>query len=305
MYKKMLVPLDGSPLAERVLPYARQLARKLGFEIIFLHVCGHSESTSQFMCQAYIKHVAELLRLQSETKEKEELLNGEPIKARGEIGNGPIVESISRFVEENSIDLMLLATHGHSGIGGWTIGSIAHKVITTSKTPILLIHPNTLQNTVSYEWPRTILMPMDGSPMAEFVLSYVEKLLYQSGLKPNVVLLRVCEPPDLLADYPEATMSLPWKEHIRKATDASQKACSLYLSDVQKRLEVSGVSTHTEVILGDNVAHEIIEYVRNKPCDLIAMSTHGRSGISLWPYGHVTDRIVREISAPLFLVRPY
>ena len=125
-------------------------------------------------------------------------------------------------------------------------------------------------------------------------------------MHPEIILLKVCEPPDLLGDYPEASMSLTWEDHVKRATIASQQTCGMYLAYAHKRLEAAGVKTHSEVILGDkdNVAQEIIGYISRSSCDLIAMSTHGRSGLSEWPYGHVTDRLVRTVSVPLFLVRP-
>ena len=99
-------------------------------------------------------------------------------------------------------------------------------------------------------------------------------------------------------------MPLTWEEHVKNATVAAGHSCGLYLHDVQKRLETSGIEVNSEVILADkdNVAQNIIDYANKGNFDLIAMSTHGRSGISVWPYGHVADKLAQAVSTPLFLV---
>jgi len=290
MYKKMLIPLDGSPLAEKVLPYAKQIADRLTLEPIFLHICGRDES--KFMCEAYIEHVAELAKTRLEAKGK--TASGEPAK------------TILNYADDHNIDMLLLATHGESGFGGWTTGRTVHRILTASKIPIILVRPDMPVTSISRDWPKTILVPLDGSPMAESVFPHLEMLAQQGRTKLEVILLKVCEPPDLLSDYPEGIMPLTWDEHVKKATVASQHTCGMYLSEAQKHLQASGVQIQLEVILGDkdNVAHEIADFASKRSCDLIAMSTHGRSGISEWPFGHVADKLVRTVSVPLFLVRP-
>ena len=292
MYKRMLVPLDGSPLAAKVLPFAKQIGNNLKLEVIFLHVCGHGQSVSKFICESYIEHVAEL--------------SGTQLKARGDVARGDLAKAIITYAEKHDIDLLLLATHGQSGFGRWTTGSTAHKIVTTSKFPVLLVRPNISRNLITSIWPKTILVPLDGSPAAESVLPYVLALAQQGQTHPEVILLKICEGPDLLADYPEAIMSLTWQEHIKRVTAASQHTCGLYLDEVQERFRATGAKVHSEVILGDkdNVAPEIAAYASKRSCDLVAMSTHGRSGISDWPFGHVTDRLLRVASTPLFLIRP-
>lgn len=292
MYKRMLIPLDGSPLAEKVIPYAKRIANMLNLELIFLYVYKHNESISKFVCKAYIERVAEMVNA--------------GLSSKGEIIKGNPAKTITNYTNEHSIDLVLLATHGQSGFGRWTTGSTAHKVITLSKTPILLIRPNTSRNLMPDGWPKTILIPLDGSQLAESVIPSVEIFTDQMHKRIEVTLLKVCEPPDLLSDYPEAIMQLSWKEHVKRVTTVTQQACGLYLGQVQKRLEEKGMKIRSKVLFGDrdNVAPEIAGYISKNDCDLIAMSTHGHSGISEWPYGHVADRLVRTVSVPLLLVRP-
>lgn len=292
MYKKMLVPLDGSPIAEEVLPFVKQIGDRLNLDVVYLHVCDHSESSMKFVWRAYIHHVAELVK----TK----------IPGRGEVIMGDPAGAIINYAEINNVDLMLIATHGQSGFLGWATGSTAHRVITTSKIPVVLIRPDAGKNQISQEWPKTVLMPLDGSALAESIIPHVETLEQQGKVTLEVTLFKVCEPPDLIGDYPEASMPLTWEEHVKRATAAAEHTCGTYLDEVQQRLKAAGIHVRSEVILGnkDNVARNIIDYADKSNFDLIAMSTHGRSGISVWPYGHVVDNLVQAVSMPLFLIRP-
>lgn len=146
-----------------------------------------------------------------------------------------------------------------------------------------------------------ILVPMDGSKLAECVLPYVEKLAQGCSAK-EVTLLRVCEPFSVLADYP-ASMPHSWEEHASNMTVYAQQQCSLYLTDVEKRLKDLGLNVRTESRLGDP-AKEIVDYVSNNEVDLIVMASHGRSGISRWAFGSVADRVFRSICVPIMMIRP-
>jgi len=273
MYQRMLVPLD-----------------KLNLEMFFVHVC--SESAMKFVCRSYIEHVAELAKTN--------------ISAHGEVIVGDPAKAIIKYGETNRIDLMLIATHGQSGLGGWAIGSIAHKLITLSKMPIFLIRPHAGETQISKEWPKKVLMPLDGSSLAESVLLPIETISQQGNSRLELTLLRVCESRDLISDYPEASMPLSWEEHVKAAMAAAEHSCGIYLDDIQTRLQTSGIQTNSQVILGDkdNVSQNIVDYTNKGNYDLIAMSTHGRSAISVWPYGHVADRLVQVLSVPLLLVHP-
>jgi len=217
---------------------------------------------------------------------------------------GNVAEEILRCADETGSDLIFMAAHGHSGRGLWVLGSVAHKVLTVSRVPILLVRGNLPRGKAYSEWPETAIVPLDGSTLSEFVLPYVEALARKKGAAPEIRLLRVCEPPVLLADYPEAVMPEKWDQHVQLAQQSAERACGLYLGEVQKRLQDAGLTVHTEVLLGDKVADAVIQHAKRQPLAVIAMSTHGQSGFTKWPYGHVADRILLATENPLLLVRP-
>jgi len=170
MYKRMLVPLDGSELAELVFGYAKELAGRLDLDLILLHVSGSSEHDLPSIHRAYIERAAEILRRQS--AEVQEKTGGKPggkaLEARGELAVGNAAEEILRYTDEKDIDLILIATHGRSGVKRWAMGSVADKVLRVSKVPVWLVRAGIPEEIVHDKWPRrTILVPLDGSKLAE------------------------------------------------------------------------------------------------------------------------------------------
>jgi nucleotide-binding universal stress UspA family protein len=303
MYKKMLVPLDGSELAEVVLPYARELAGRLDLELTLLHVCETHNSESQFMCQSYIDHAAEILQGQSR---EVQVKTGAPsnvqvVEAHTEVTTGHPAEEILGFAEGSKTDLILMATHGRSGVRRWILGSTADKVLRASKVPVWLVRANIPEEIVYDEWPkRVLLVPLDGSKFAESVLPHVEALAKQRGMdEVNVTLLRVYEKPFVTADYPEPD----WKEHVERMTDHFKNEAAQYLTGIQERLTRAGLKVKMEVLPG-RPAEEIINYAQNNHPNLVVMATHGSSGPSIWEYGNIADKILRGTSSPIFLVRP-
>jgi len=290
----MLVTLDGSELSEIVLPYVKWLVGRLGLDVVLLHVCKPEESELTLLHRAYIERKVEVIRGQAEEARKKAETGSEKkeVEVRGELTSGYPAEEILRYADENSSDLILMATHGRSGLKRWAIGSVADKVLHASKVPVWLV-PARCPEDVTYDmWPkRTILVPLDGSELAEAVLPHVEALAEQNGVEPvDVVLLRVAESP---------VMSDHYFSNIPETRGEIEK----YLARVEKRLQKAGLSVQSRVLTGEP-AEQIVDYASASPFSLIVMSTHARSGLSRWVLGSVAMKVVSGVSSPILLVRP-
>jgi nucleotide-binding universal stress UspA family protein len=142
MYKKILVPLDGSELAKKALDHAEKLAEAFDAEIIlfqvvpFMTMYGSPELAMPLIVDDKQKEAAEmyLTNLAEEMK-----IRGHKVTAMVKIGQQVAVEIIE-FAKKSGVDLIVMCTHGRSGITLWVLGSVAHKVLTRAETPILLIH---------------------------------------------------------------------------------------------------------------------------------------------------------------------
>jgi nucleotide-binding universal stress UspA family protein len=301
-YKRMLVPLDGSELAEVVFAYAKELAGRLGTDVILFHVCAPEEAEQLPMRRAYIEHSVEIIRSQSEEllKKSGAQAGSKTLEVRGEVATGYPAEEIIRYAEANDVDLILMATHGRSGIKRWTMGSVADKVLRVSKVPVWLVRAGVPKEIVYDQLPtRKILVLLDGSELAESVLPHVEAVAKQRGAGlVEVVLLTVCEPM-LLPSYYPITMPLSWDDHVTMCKRDSEQ----YLAKIEKWLKDTGLRVRSEVLTG-KPADAIVDYVNKNPVNLIVMSTHGRSGLGRWVFGSVAEKVLLGVTSPILLIRP-
>ncbi|MFC1920391.1 universal stress protein [Chloroflexota bacterium] len=307
MYKKMLVPLDGSELAEVVFPYVRELAGRLSIDIVLLLVSSQSADAFVPMQKAYMERTAENLKKQVGEVQKSLKPVPASVKVQGELATGYAAEEILRYAEENSIDMILMATHGHSGPKRWKIGSVAGKIMSASKVPVLLVSADISEEEVAEKWPvKTILVPLDGSELAESVLSHVKALGKQQGTKSvEVVLLRVCEPPTIPSYYgPELSgVPLDWGKYVEQEMIRDKEKAREYLTELAKKFKAKGISVRSEVIQG-KPDDEIVEYANKNQFGLIIMATHGRSGLSRLVYGSVAANLLQGVTSPILMIKP-
>jgi nucleotide-binding universal stress UspA family protein len=313
MFKKMLVPLDGSKLAEEVFPYAKALASRLRLELHFLNVSLLEESATLPMRQTYVEKMAEIVssQINEYPKRTESQNENTPVMAFGKAVIGYPPDEILKYADANEIDIILIATHGHSGIKRWMLGSVAHKIIHASKVPVWLVRSGVPNDIIfDQQAQRTILVPLDGSKMAESVLPYAEALVKQRGPVPiEIVLLSVCEP-DLLpeisyyiqTEYPPSR-PLKHEEYVKQETEKTIQACRSYLAQMAAKLAQKEIKVRTEVLTG-NPSEELIKYANKNQLQLIVMASHGRSGFSHLTIGSVAEKVLYGVNVPVFLITP-
>jgi nucleotide-binding universal stress UspA family protein len=291
MYKKMLVLLDGSKLAEVVFTYAQELAGRMNLCLELLQVVDPRDADQVPMRQAYIEHMAEVLQKKADQVRSQ---SGENLKcetAHGQVLVGYPAEEILKYIDENEVDLLMLSTHGKSGIKTWNIGSVASQVIHAAKIPIWIV-PSELSEAVIYDKipKRTIVIPLNGDKAPEEVIPYALSIAKQRGAESELVLVYV----DAL---PLTPINLTQIQQNKEKTEAIQK----YLDDVVKRIKDSGISARSQILVGEP-AYEIIEYMKDNPPQLIAMAAP-RTGLSKMVYGSVAENIIQMIKkTPLLLV---
>ncbi len=297
MYKRMLVPLDGSEVAEVVFPYAKELAGRLGTEVVLLHISSQGLKDFQPMTQAYIGHAAEIIK-SGATK---------PLTVRGELVIGYPSDEILRYAEEKKVDLIVVASHGRSGGKRSEMGSVAERVLRAANTPVLLV-PTAPRDPDAFDrWPeRQMIVPLDGSDLAETVLPHVEGLAGKGGLSSvKVVLVRACEPPAMPTYYSPELSEIPlhWGQYAQQETARCKQVSTEYLSNISSRLSSRGIDVRSEVLVG-KASDEIVNYANKTPHSLIVMATHGRSGLSRLVYGSVALNILLGVSNPILVIKP-
>jgi nucleotide-binding universal stress UspA family protein len=271
--ERVLVPLDGSPLAEAVLPLAEALGRLPGGKLhlmraVFVEGPLAAQDVERENARTYIDLVARHIAAR------------EPIDVRGTVWDGEPAQVIINAIERERVSLVAMSTHGRSGLDRLRFGSVAESVARRAPVPVLLVRG-------PVDWSPTagarILVPLDGSPDSEAVLPVVERIATARQLA--VRLLHVVEPVGLEALAGEV---LPGMER--------------YLAEVAGRLEARGLEVGCSVQSGSPV--EVIEREADGfPPSLVAMSTHGRTGLNRLLMGSVAERVVRAVRAPVLLWR--
>lgn len=293
IYNKLLVPLDGSKLGEASLPFAKELAAKLNLSVTFLHVSVPEEKEFSPMHRAYVDLTADAMKRQSEKE-------GRPTAAWGEVAISQSAdEGILDYARENNINLILMVTRAR-----WDLGSVANRVLRTSHIPVCLVRVDSTAKISHDNWSNmTIIVPLDGSKLAEGILPHVEAIANSRGPGAvDVILVKVCEAPAISSDYPE-DMLVSWEEHVEQEVAKCQVGSKQYLSSIEKRLSQAGIRVKQHTLVG-RVADEIIDFAAKTPSSLIAMSTHGRSGVGRWVFGSVAEKVLIGTSRPILLVRP-
>lgn len=296
MYEKILVALDGSQLSEQILPYSRLLADKLKLAVELIHVINPDLATptsaaGQARYQdvlaaenekglVYLEKIAGSFALAS--------------KIQCSVATGNPADVIVDKAAADRQTLIAMTTHGRSGINRWLIGSVADKVLHAAANPLLLVRAGetaAVQGTAA--WQRMIV-PLDGSPLAERVIPHAAELARPLGLE--VVLMRVfgVPTPVFAEDYG------PYVEELwTQLEDEAQK----YLTEKKQQLLAQGLTNVVTIVTAGFPAEKIIDAARERKDALVAMSTHGRSGVNRFVMGSVTDRVVRHSGDPVLVIR--
>lgn len=296
MYKRMVVLLDGSEMAELVLKYAQELAGRLQIELELLHVCDPKEAEQLPMRRAYMENMAAAVCAEAEKIRKKyggKKASAECIHARGHVAVGYPAEEILKFVDEHKIDLVMMSTHGSSGIRAWDLGGVANKVIHASKVPVWLVPSELREEIVSDTLPkRSLVVPLDGSKQSEAALPHAAAILRQREAEAEIVLVYVRETDSGL------TLTRAALEQAEEQAD-KMKA---YLEKTAQSLRKAGLSVRTELLVGEP-AEAIINYLKGNPAQLLAMATRARTGIGRMIFDSVTENVIHQVKkTPLLLV---
>ena len=212
------------------------------------------------------------------------------------VRHGDAVEEILRRSKAAPADLIVMATHGYTGTKHWTHGSVAERVLQTASVPMLLVRAQEKAAKDSRQpmLCQRILVPLDGSQMAEQVLPTATTVA--QALDAELILFQV----PIVHVY--GWMTGEWFLPVQGVLAMAEQDAEAYLSDVAGRLKGQAVRVTTATGIG-SVAECIIQYAEANHIDLIAMCTHGRTGLARWTLGSVADRVLRASSTPILLVR--
>lgn len=296
MYKTILVPLDGSAFGEAALPLALALSRKTQATLHLLTVVEpipafayeEWESAAKEWTEGYLADAAERVSASA---------GGKVTTA---VRTGHVVEALVSEVRSVKADLVVMATHGRGALSRAWLGSVADAFLRQAEVPVLYVRPEEgeappTEPTADFE---TILVPLDGSELSESALAHATEFGELFGSAYHLTRI-VAYPIDVASPY------LPHTVQMNQTVLADAKAAAAeYLEEHARRMRKRGLRVTTSVSVDAQAGHGILAEAEAVGCDLIAMATHGRKGLSRLVLGSAADKVLRGAHVPLLLYRP-
>ena len=299
MYSRMLIPLDGSKTAEKVLPYARSLAKKLKIPVELMAVIDIAEM-AMHVSPERARYLDTLVQegIRSSQDYLKNIAGGfSGLTVTCTVDKGRAEDAIIEGAAKTKDTLIAMATHGRSGMKRWMLGSVAEKVLRGASNPLLLIRAEENAPTEGDAAVKSVIVPLDGSDLAESVLPMIIELA--KTLKLEVVLFRAYNIPANTYAGVEDYYAVNY-EQIRAEIKTEAQG---YLEKKVEELKRKGVESVSYVLPEGYAADEIIALGRKTPDNLIAMCTHGRTGVKRWVLGSVTEKVVRHSGDPVLILR--
>ena len=300
-FRAILVPVDGSPLAEQAIPSALAIAERARGKVTFVlvhqvlqplllmepgEVYTRTELAIQTAGREYLRALTEGLRKQT----------GRTISSA--VLKGPAALTLAEYVGAIGADLVVMTTHGRGGFRRAWLGSVADQLIRSLEVPVLVVRPSEHGRGADSVNFGEMLVPLDGSPLAEAILEPAAALarLWDA----EISLLQVVSPVVLTRDPP-----LPWPTgYDEQLTAIREEAAQDYLHDIAERLREQGVKASGLAVIGGGIAETLIDLARPDRVGLVAIATHGRGGLRRLVLGSVADKLVRAAEVPVLVYRP-
>jgi nucleotide-binding universal stress UspA family protein len=295
--RHVLVPLDGSALAEAALPAAAATARAFDARVTLLHVLeewapatvhGHPHLTNEAEARVYLDAVAQRPAFRDRATE---------VHVHG-IRTENVADSIMAHADELGADLVVLSTHGQGGLKGFLFGSIALRALGRGRTPILLVNPTPAGDAPPFAC-RKILVPLDGSETHEPALPVASRLA--RGWRAALHLVVVVPTAGTLSGHRAATgILMPLA--TRAMLEIAEQEAAAYVKGLESALSSEGLAATSSVSRGEPVA-AILEAAKAIEADLVVMATHARGALEGFWSGSLTPKLMQRLDRPILLVR--
>jgi nucleotide-binding universal stress UspA family protein len=297
----ILVPLDGSDLAERAVPVAVGLARRTGAALRLVHV--HIPITADPIHVEGLPVIDEHLQSQRRAHEQAYLDGARQRLAADVAGSaalldGPVATTVAADAKASGASLIAMTSHGRGGLERAWLGSVAAELAHVSPVPLLLVRPEPGSGAYSF---RRILVPLDGSAVAESILVHAIALARLEA-DSEIILLDVVQPIASAVWMPDVARAAPVAGG--ELTHTQEERAREYLGGLARRLGTNALRVRTRVQVASTVALAILDVARDEAADVVALATHGRSGIGRLALGSVADKVVRGSRVPVLLFRP-
>jgi nucleotide-binding universal stress UspA family protein len=302
-FQSILVPLDGSPQAEQIIPLALEIARvsRARVRLVLVHQSSLPPPLDPKGAELYVSIELAMRKVERD------YLNGLRMQLRKNSGlqissvtiEGPPGPTLVKYIKDIGADLVAMTTHGRGGLRGAWLGSVADHLIRSLQVPVIVLRAQEATADLPHQQKiREILVPLDGSPLAEAALAPASAMANLFGAE--LLLVQVVWP--LSAG---SLLPVPFPSgYDNEVVGVQRKETQEYLNGVANDLLEQGVTAKSTVIVGHNVAEALLDLAHPQRIDLVAIATHGRGGIQRLMLGSVADKLIRGAGPPVLVVRP-
>ena len=302
MFDPILVPLDGSQLAECVLPHAAAFARSFDAEITLLRILEKNQVGASAQLFDLLNWQIQKTKATLYLEEIKARFMESNIQARVIVLEGLVPEGITDFAQNEGMKLIILSSHGRHGMTQWGISSITQKIILSAPTSVLIVRARS-QDIPTGELAETplyqrILVPLDGSQRAEHVLPIVMQLA--NVYKPTIHLVHVVQTPEMARQMPPTQEDIDLANHV---VARNREEAGHYLEQVKSRSYLQGIDVKTHLMTSDHTAASLHQVVEQERIDMVTLSAHGYSGKHQWPYGSVASNFILYGKVSLLIVQ--
>jgi nucleotide-binding universal stress UspA family protein len=307
MRDNILVPLDGSRIAEAALPHAAALGRLLGARVTLARV-PETLLVPVASVGVWLTRVVETEEAVAEARNYLAGVAGSPVLADVAVTtltpDPPVAFGLLGAIADSAATLVTMTSHGHSAAGRWVFGSVALKLVRASPVGVYVVRApaEALGAPDTFTLPAppvfsAITVPLDGSPLAATALEPASRLAKAAGA--TLHLVTVPTVPGYLKVIPETAGAIP--EALRERAAEAQAD----LESAVKRLAAAGVTAtaDVELIFSGTVEDGILEHAARHGADLIVLSTHGRGGLQRWLLGSTAERLLAASRLPVWVHR--
>lgn len=303
MFDSILVPLDGSQLAECVLPHSVAMARSFNAEITLLRMLEKDQASKSAQLFDLLNWQISKTQAVLYLEKIKARFQASGLRARTTVLEGLVGEGITEYAQNQGIKLIILSSHGRSGLTQWGISSITQKIILSAQTSLLIVRAHQ-QDTQAGELSSAnqqyqhILAPLDGSQRAENVLPIIKQLAQFH--KSQIHLVQVVQNPEMARQMPSAPEDIDLSNRV---VARNREEAGHYLDQVKSRSYLDGIAVQTHLITSDNAAVTLHQLAEQENIDIVMLSAHGYSGNHQWPYGSMVNNFIMYGKASLLIVQ--
>jgi nucleotide-binding universal stress UspA family protein len=296
MLDHILAPLDGSRLAECVLPHAVALARAFDARVTLLRIVAQASAPDEEQSVDPLRWHMRKTEAESYLDSVGARLQEAGLQAEQVLLEGQAADGIIEFAREHDVGLILLSSHGRSGLSKWNVSSVVQKVIMRAYLPAMIVRAyQVVPDDLTSLHYKKVLVLLDGSKRAESALPPASQLAcFEDAL---LLLAHVVSAPEIPRQIP---LTGEEAELVDRITEHERLDVTRYLEGLKARIECD---VQPRLIENTATAAALHDLVEQEGVDLVVLSAHGQTSSPKWPYGSMALNFIVYGTTPLLVVQ--